>query len=67
MADGRTFTSYASSCILENQLQRQFAVQGETMYRSTLQHNAGAADKAAKDKVQFLPYFGVSACPTLRR
>lgn len=66
MSDGR-LTSYASSCILENQLQRQFAVQGETMYRSTLQHNAAAVDKAAKDKVQILPYHGTHQCPTLRR
>lgn len=68
MSDGRAFTSYASSCVLESQLQRQLAVTGgETHYRATLQHNAAAADRAAKDRVRILPYHGVHACPTIRR
>lgn len=39
----------------------------ETHYRAVLQHNATAADKAAKSRVTALRYHGVHACPTSKR
>ena len=66
-SDGRAFTSYLSNCEYEAGLMRQFSTQGETHYRAVLQHNASAADKAAKNRVTALTYHGVHGCPTSKR
>lgn len=39
MSDGRAFTSYVSSGLYNNELERKFGVSNDTEYRAFLQNN----------------------------
>jgi hypothetical protein len=39
MSDGRAFTSYVSSGLYNNELERKFGVANDTQYRAFLQNN----------------------------
>jgi hypothetical protein len=63
-SDGRSLTSYLSSCALNAALQSKFGSRTDSEYRAQLQANPRAFDVAQKTYVDYMPYHTVNACPS---
>jgi hypothetical protein len=49
MADGRCFTTYIPSCVLNSNIQKEFDIQNSSDYRAFLQKNALEIMKGMQD------------------
>jgi hypothetical protein len=60
MNDGREFTDYNASCILNNLIQTKYKITSSHNYREFLQKNS---EKVMKDLADCNPKQGCSICP----
>ena len=63
MSDGRAFTDYNASCVLNNLLQKQYNVNNSHQYRYYLQANS---DKIRMDMVACLQQTDCTFCPVCK-
>lgn len=64
-SDGRSFTSYTSSCQLNNTIQNQFNLKSESEYRMFLQQNPDQVNTFINTAhTEPFDYFNISPCPS---
>ncbi len=64
MSDGREFTDYNASCILNNMLQKKYNLNNSHQFRQFLQQNA---EKVMQDLAQCEPKRDCALCPVCRQ
>jgi len=68
MSDGRAFTSYVSSGLYNNDLERKFGVTNDTEYRAFLQNNSEKVMKTVTALTMFnIPMGRTPTLPTAPR
>jgi hypothetical protein len=64
-SDGRSFTSYTSSCQLNSTIQDQFKLKSESEYRMFLQQNPDQVNTFINvAHTEPFDYFNIQPCPT---
>lgn len=67
MSDGRAFTSYVSSGLYNNELERKFGVKNDTEYRAFLQNNSEKVMKTVTALTMFNIPMVTPKQPSIRR
>jgi len=63
--DGRSFTTYSSSCQLNSHIQDEFNIKSEGEYRMFLQENPGKVSTFVNaTQTEPFDYWSVSPCPS---